>query len=72
MVCWNCEKPGHMKSECRAPRKDKEGRTANVAMEDTADALLLSVRSSLDDWIVDSGASFHSCSNRDIMESYTA
>ncbi|CAA0833577.1 Uncharacterized mitochondrial protein AtMg00300 [Striga hermonthica] len=72
MVCWNCEKPGHMKSECRAPRKDKEGRTANAATEDTADALLLSVRSSLDDWIVDSGASFHSCSSRDIMEPYTA
>ncbi|CAA0837791.1 Uncharacterized mitochondrial protein AtMg00300, partial [Striga hermonthica] len=61
-----------MKSECRAPRKDKEGRTANAATEDTADALLLSVRSSLDDWIVDSGASFHSCSSRDIMEPYTA
>ncbi|CAA0818852.1 Uncharacterized mitochondrial protein AtMg00300 [Striga hermonthica] len=72
MVCWNCEKPGHMKSECRAPKKDKEGRTANVATEDTADALLLSVKSSLDDWIVDSGASFHSCSSRDIMEPYTA
>ncbi|CAA0830164.1 cysteine-rich RLK (RECEPTOR-like protein kinase) 8 [Striga hermonthica] len=72
MVCWNSEKPGHMKSECRAPRKDKEGRTTNVATEDTADALLLSVRSSLDDWIVDSGASFHSCSSRDIMKPYTA
>ncbi|CAA0825240.1 Lycopene beta cyclase- chloroplastic [Striga hermonthica] len=72
MVCWNCENPGHMKSECRAPRKDKEGRTANAATEDTTDALLLSVRSSLDDWIVDSGASFHSCSSRDIMEPYTA
>ncbi|CAA0816671.1 cysteine-rich RLK (RECEPTOR-like protein kinase) 8 [Striga hermonthica] len=72
MVCWNCEKPGHMKSECRAPRKDKEGRTANATTEDTVDALLLSVRSSLDDWIVDSGASFHSCSSRDIMEPYTA
>ncbi|CAA0805819.1 Uncharacterized mitochondrial protein AtMg00300 [Striga hermonthica] len=61
-----------MKSECRAPRKDKEGRTANAATEDTTDALLLSVRSSLNDWIVDSGASFHSCSSRDIMEPYTA
>ncbi|CAA0813963.1 cysteine-rich RLK (RECEPTOR-like protein kinase) 8 [Striga hermonthica] len=61
-----------MKSECRAPRKDKEGWTANAAMKDITDALLLSVRSSLDDWIMDSGASFHSCSSRDIMEPFTA
>ncbi|KAL2243895.1 UNVERIFIED_CONTAM: Retrovirus-related Pol polyprotein from transposon TNT 1-94 [Sesamum indicum] len=72
MVCWNCEKPGHMKSECRAPKKEKEGRTANAAMEEITDALLLSVSNSSDDWIVDSGASFHSCSNKDIMESYTS
>ncbi|KAL2250008.1 UNVERIFIED_CONTAM: Retrovirus-related Pol polyprotein from transposon TNT 1-94 [Sesamum indicum] len=72
MVCWNCEKPGHMKSECRAPKKEKEGRTANVATEEITDALLLSVSSSSDDWVVDSGASFHSCSNKDIMEPYTS
>ncbi|KAL2228217.1 UNVERIFIED_CONTAM: Retrovirus-related Pol polyprotein from transposon TNT 1-94 [Sesamum indicum] len=72
MVCWNCEKPEHMKSECRAPKKEKEGRTANAATEEIMDALLLSVSSSSDDWVVDSGASFHSCSNKDIMEPYTS
>ncbi|KAL2248697.1 UNVERIFIED_CONTAM: Retrovirus-related Pol polyprotein from transposon TNT 1-94 [Sesamum indicum] len=72
MVCWNCEKPGHMKSKCRAPKKEKEGRTANAATEEIADALLLSVSSSSDDWVVDSRASFHSCSNKDIMEPYTS
>ncbi|KAL2230598.1 UNVERIFIED_CONTAM: Retrovirus-related Pol polyprotein from transposon TNT 1-94 [Sesamum indicum] len=72
MVCWNCEKPGHMKSECRAPKKEKEGRTANAATEEITDALLLSVSSSSDDWVVDSGASFYSCSNKDIMEPYTS
>ncbi|KAL2235826.1 UNVERIFIED_CONTAM: Retrovirus-related Pol polyprotein from transposon TNT 1-94 [Sesamum indicum] len=72
MVCWNCEKPGHMKSECRAPKKEKEGRTANVTTEEITDALLLSVSCSSDDWVVDSGASFHSCSNKDIMEPYTS
>ncbi|KAL2236674.1 UNVERIFIED_CONTAM: Retrovirus-related Pol polyprotein from transposon TNT 1-94 [Sesamum indicum] len=72
MVCWNCEKPGHMKSECRAPKKEREGRTANAATEEITDALLLSVSSSSDDWVVDSGASFHSCSNKDIMEPLTS
>ncbi|KAL2246201.1 UNVERIFIED_CONTAM: Retrovirus-related Pol polyprotein from transposon TNT 1-94 [Sesamum indicum] len=72
MVCWNYEKPGHMKSECRAPEKEKEGRTANAVIEEITDALLLSVSSSSDDWVVDSGASFHSCSNKDIMEPYTS
>ncbi|KAL2251622.1 UNVERIFIED_CONTAM: Retrovirus-related Pol polyprotein from transposon TNT 1-94 [Sesamum indicum] len=72
MVCWNCEKPGHMKSECWEPKKEKEGRTANAATEEITDALLLSVSSSSDDWVVDSEASFHSCSNKDIMEPYTS
>ncbi|KAL2243395.1 UNVERIFIED_CONTAM: Retrovirus-related Pol polyprotein from transposon TNT 1-94 [Sesamum indicum] len=72
MVCWNCEKLEHMKSECRAPKKEKEGRTANVATKEITDALLLSVSSSSDDWVVDSGASFHSCNNKDIMEPYTS
>ncbi|KAL2230807.1 UNVERIFIED_CONTAM: Retrovirus-related Pol polyprotein from transposon TNT 1-94 [Sesamum indicum] len=72
MVSWNCEKPGHMKSECQAPKKEKEGWTANAATEEITDALLLSVSSSSDDWVVDSGASFHLCSNKDIMEPYTS
>ncbi|KAL2231694.1 UNVERIFIED_CONTAM: Retrovirus-related Pol polyprotein from transposon TNT 1-94 [Sesamum indicum] len=72
MVCWNCEKSGHMKSECWAPKKEKEGRTANAATEEITDALLLRVSSSFDDWVVDSRASFHSCSNKDIMEPYTS
>ncbi|KAL2228761.1 UNVERIFIED_CONTAM: Retrovirus-related Pol polyprotein from transposon TNT 1-94 [Sesamum indicum] len=72
MVCWNCEKPGYMKSECRAPKKEKDGRTANAVTEEITDALLLSVSSSFDDWVVDSGAPFHSCSNKDIMEPYTS
>ncbi|KAL2253255.1 UNVERIFIED_CONTAM: Retrovirus-related Pol polyprotein from transposon TNT 1-94 [Sesamum indicum] len=72
MVCWNCEKPRHMKNECRTPKKEKEGRTTNAVTEEITDALLLSVSSSSDDWVVDSGASFHSCSNKDIMEPYTS
>ncbi|KAL2234657.1 UNVERIFIED_CONTAM: Retrovirus-related Pol polyprotein from transposon TNT 1-94 [Sesamum indicum] len=55
-----------------APKKEKEGRTANAATEEITDALLLSVSSSSDDWVVDSGASFHSCSNKDIMDPYTS
>ncbi len=26
-TCWNCDKPGHLAKDCRAPRKDSEGRT---------------------------------------------
>ncbi|KAL2232590.1 UNVERIFIED_CONTAM: Retrovirus-related Pol polyprotein from transposon TNT 1-94 [Sesamum indicum] len=55
-----------------APKKEKEGRTANAATEEITDALLLSVSSSSDDWVVDSRASFHSCNNKDIMEPYTS
>ena len=40
--------------------------------EETTDALVLSVSSPLESWVLDSGASFHSCSDSSIMESYTS
>ena len=23
--CWNCEKKGHLKKDCRAPKKQRDG-----------------------------------------------
>ncbi|CAM8956737.1 unnamed protein product [Rhodiola kirilowii] len=61
--CWKCDGVGHYKSECKA-------QSANAATEEIAEALMLSVSSPLESWVLDSGASFHSCSNADIMKHY--
>ena len=71
VVCWNCDKPGHFSRQCTAPRRNQKQASANVT-EEISDALILSVSSPLESWVLDSGASFHSCSDSSIMESYTS
>ena len=66
--CWNCDEHGHYKSNCKQPLKDK---SANATADDIADALILSVSSPLEHWVLDSGASFHSGS-ADVMKPYTS
>ena len=70
--CWNCGKIGHISKNCRAPKKneDKKSDEVNVIAEDVHDALLLSVDNHLDSWVIDSGASFHTTANRDVLENY--
>ena len=57
--CWNCGKTGHFRKQCKTPKKKNGDDAANVVTEEIQDALLLAVDSSLDDWVLDSGASFH-------------
>ncbi|KAE8706762.1 Retrovirus-related Pol polyprotein from transposon TNT 1-94 [Hibiscus syriacus] len=45
--------------------------SANVT-EETGDAMILSVNSPIESWILDSGASFHSTPCREIMENYVS
>ena len=51
--CWNCGKKGHLKKDCRAPKKkgDKEQETtqeANVAGDVLQDALTLALDNTSD------------------------
>nr|CAN80991.1 hypothetical protein VITISV_021529 [Vitis vinifera] len=69
---WNCGKTGHFIRQCKSPKKKNEDDSANVVTEEVQDALLLSVDSSLDDWVLDSGASFHTTPHREIMQNYVA
>ena len=46
--CWNCEKKGHLKKDCRAPKKQRDGQheknqEANVIGDVLQYALILSV-----------------------------
>ena len=43
-----------------------------MATEEVYDALLLSVESPLDSWVLDSGASFHTTPIREVLENYMA
>jgi hypothetical protein len=69
--CWNCGKTGHYKKNCRELKKKADDDSANVVVtEEVHDALLLSVDSPLDSWVLDSGASFHTTAIREILENY--
>ena len=57
--CWNCGKTSHFRRQCKSPKKKNEEDSANTIKEEVQDALLLAVDSPLDDWVLDSGASFH-------------
>ena len=63
-----------MRRYCKAPKKKdgNKGDGANAITEDVPDALLLSVDSPIDSWVLDSGASFHTTAHREIMENYAA
>ncbi|XP_065852126.1 retrovirus-related Pol polyprotein from transposon TNT 1-94 isoform X2 [Euphorbia lathyris] len=71
LECWNCGKPGHVKAKCGLPKKEDNKKATNVVADEVQDVLLLSIDCSIESWILDSGASFHTTSNREIMENYS-
>ena len=70
--CWNCGKTGHFMRQCKSLKKKNEDDSANAVTEEVQDALLLAVDSPLDDWVLDSGASFHITPHREIIQNYVA
>ena len=46
--------------------------SANAIVEGVQDALMLSVNSPIESWILDSGASFHSTSCKESLQNYIA
>ncbi|RVX14680.1 Retrovirus-related Pol polyprotein from transposon TNT 1-94 [Vitis vinifera] len=58
--------------QCKSPKKKNEDDSANAVIEEVQDALLLAVDSPLDDWVLDSGASFHTTPHREIIQNYVA
>jgi hypothetical protein len=59
--CWNCGKKGHMKKDCIAPKKQRNGQhernqKANVTGDVLQDALILSIDNISKSWVVYLGA----------------
>jgi len=73
ITCWNYQKRGHFTNQCRAPRKKNNNKkqyddqSANAATDEIEDALLCSLDSSIDSWIMDSGASFHTTPSLELL-----
>ena len=64
MTCWNCGEKGHFRTSCTKPKKkqNQKSRDDNDSVnsaEDIGDALILSVNSPVESWILDSGASIY-------------
>jgi hypothetical protein len=67
--CWNCGKKGHLKKDCRAQEKQRDGQQeknqeANVTGDMLQDALILSIDNISESWVVDLGAPFHATTDR--------
>lgn len=77
LKCWNCGKMGHMRRDCKMPKKAKMGEEESNSVnattgEDSGDALVLCVDSPIESWVLDSGASFHSTSCKELISNLVA
>ena len=72
MKCWNCGKTSHIKKHCRALKKNEENKrdVATAITEKIHNVLLLSIDNSIDCWVLDSGALFHTTTYSKFMENY--
>ncbi|KAE8692869.1 Detected protein of unknown function [Hibiscus syriacus] len=60
------------KRDCRALNKDTGAQESANMTEETGDAIILSVNSPIESWILDSWASFHSTPCKEIIENYVS
>uniref|UniRef100_A0A803MF12 CCHC-type domain-containing protein n=1 Tax=Chenopodium quinoa TaxID=63459 RepID=A0A803MF12_CHEQI len=80
IVCWGCGVKGHTKRDCPNPKKkggsnhknhdDASSSVSLASSDELGDALILSVDSPIESWILDSGASFHSSPCKEIFQNF--
>ena len=71
VTCWNCGEKSHFLIDCTRPKRKPNHKSVDddsiTLAEDIGDALVLSVDSVIESWILDSCASFHSSPNKDLF-----
>ncbi|GKB43623.1 retrovirus-related pol polyprotein from transposon TNT 1-94 [Tanacetum coccineum] len=69
ITCWNCNQKGHFHNQCLklVASRDKE---VNMAAGDSDDALVCCVENTVEDRIMDSGASFHATYCKEELERF--
>ena len=73
VTCWNCGEKGHFWTNYKKPKKKQNQKfgddndSVNSA-EDIGNSLILSVNILVESWILDSGASFHSCPSKELFQ----
>ena len=72
ITCWNCGEKGLFRTDCTRPKREHNHKSGDDddsinSAEDIGDALILSVDSSIESWILDSGASFHSSPKKELF-----
>ncbi|GJS05574.1 retrovirus-related pol polyprotein from transposon TNT 1-94 [Tanacetum coccineum] len=69
ITCWNCNQKGHFQNQCSklVASRDKE---VNMAARDSDDALVCCVENTVEDRIMDSGASFHATYCKEELERF--
>lgn len=70
--CWYCGKTGHLRKDCwkknGKPVVEKNTGEANTVGSSTEESLLASVCATISEhWVIDSGASFHTTSQKDFF-----
>ena len=71
MDCWNCGKFSHIKKNCREKKNDEnKNDIVNVVIEEIQDALLLCVDITIDSWVFNLRAFFHTIAHHEIMKNY--
>ena len=66
----DCGKVGHFKRHCKSPKKKNNDDSTDTVTDEVQDALLHAVVSLFDDWVLDSGALFHTIPHQEIIQNY--
>ncbi|VFQ70683.1 unnamed protein product, partial [Cuscuta campestris] len=65
VTCWKCKEVGHFKNQC--PKEDKQVNIARGSASDE-DLFICCAESSVDSWVMDSGASFHATHSGEALQ----
>ncbi|VFQ58251.1 unnamed protein product [Cuscuta campestris] len=65
VTCWKCKEVGHFRNQC--PKEDKQVNIVRGSASDE-DLFICCAKSSVDFWVMDSGASFHATHSGEALQ----